>query len=381
VKDEGEKIKKIKEMNNQKTKVGIVGCGVISKAYFRGCEFFDNLEVAACADLDLSRAQAKAEEFGVPRACSADELMADPEIEIVVNLTIPQAHAPVALAAIKNGKSTYSEKPLAVDREEAQSILQAARAKGVYVGCAPDTFLGGGLQTCRKLIDDGWIGEPVAATAFMMGRGHESWHPDPEFYYQPGGGPMFDMGPYYLTAFVSMLGPVRRVAGMTRITFPERTITSEPKYGTVMQVQVPTHVAGLIEFEKGPIGTIITSFDIAAHGLPRIEIYGSEGTLIAPDPNTFGGPVRVKRGNAEEWSEIPILHSTTEPGRGTGVADMAYAIRSGRPHRASGELAYHVLDLMYAFHESSDQGRHIEMQSTCSLPAPLPLGPVQEAVR
>jgi len=355
-------------------KVGIVGCGTISGIYLKNSALFDVIEVAACADIDLSRAKARAEEFGVPRACSVEELLADPEIELVVNLTIPKAHASVARAAIEAGKSVYNEKPLAVEREEGLQLLEMAKEKGVRVGGAPDTFLGGGLQTCRKLIDDGWIGEPVAATAFMMSHGPESWHPDPDFYYQPGAGPMFDMGPYYLTALISLVGPIKRVTGSARATFPERTITSKAKYGTKIQVNTPTHIAGVFDFASGAIGTIITSFDVWGSTLPRIEVYGTEGSLVVPDPNTFGGPVRVKRAGASEWSEVPLTHTYTENSRGLGVADMAMAIRTGRPHRASGELTFHVLDCMHAFLEASEAGRHVHVASSCDRPEPLPLG-------
>ncbi len=354
-------------------KVGLVGCGNISSIYFQNCQSFPILKLVACADLIPERAQAKAQEFGV-EARSVEGILTDPEIEVVLNLTIPRAHAEVALQALEAGKSAYNEKPLAITREDGRQMLELASARGVRVGCAPDTFLGAGIQTCRKLIDDGWIGEPVAATAFMTCHGHESWHPDPEFYYKVGGGPMFDMGPYYLTALVSLLGPVRRVTGEARITFPERVITSRPKYGTVIEVDVPTHVAGVLEFASGAIGTIITSFDVWHAELPRIEIYGSEGTLSVPDPNCFGGPVRLRRAEADAWSEIPLSHGYSENSRGLGVADMAYGLRSGRPHRASGELAYHVLDIMHAFHDAAREGRHVTLESTCTRPAPLPMG-------
>lgn len=360
-------------MSIEPTKVGIIGCGTISGIYFSAGKTFEILDIVACADLDMGRAQAKAAEFGA-KACTVEELLADPDIKIVINLTVPRAHYQVAMAALNAGKSVHNEKPLAITREEGKEILETAAAKGLRVGCAPDTFLGGGLQTCRKLIDDGWIGEPVGATAFMMGHGPESWHPDPEFYYKIGGGPMFDMGPYYLTALINLLGPVRRVTGSTRITFPERIITSKPKYGTKIKVDVPTHVAGILDFASGAIGTIITSFDVWGAELPRIEVYGTEGTLSVPDPNTFGGPVRIKRAGASEWSEIPLTHGYSQNSRGIGAADMAYALRSGRPHRANGELAYHVLDIMHAFHDAAREGKHIEIQSTCERPAPLPLG-------
>jgi len=307
------------------TKVGIIGCGNISGIYCEAGKTFDILDIVACADLIHDRAESKAAEYQIPKACSVKELLADPEIEIVVNLTIPKAHAEVALAVLEAGKSVHNEKPLAITREDGRRLLEIASDRGLLIGCAPDTFLGGGLQTCRKLIDDGWIGEPIAATAFMMCHGHESWHPDPEFYYQTGGGPMFDMGPYYLTALVHLIGPVRRVTGSARI----------------------------------------------------IEIYGTEGSLAVPDPNNFGGPVLVRRAGASEWSEVPLTHGYTKNSRGIGVADMAYALRSGRPHRASGDLAYHVLDIMHAFHQASREGKHVELTSTCSRPAPLPLGLVE----
>jgi predicted dehydrogenase len=358
----------------QKSKIGIVGCGNISGIYFKAGKTFEILDIVACADLDMGRAKAKAEEHGIARACTVEELLADPEIEIVVNLTIPKAHHEVCLAALKAGKNVHVEKPLSITREQGQELLETGRANGLRVGAAPDTFLGGGLQTCRKLIDDGWIGEPVAATAFMLCHGHESWHPDPEFYYKVGGGPMFDMGPYYLTALISLLGPIRRVTGSTRATFPERTITSQPKFGTKVTVDTPTHIAGVMDFASGAIGTLVTSFDVWSANVPLIEIYGTEGSLSVPDPNGFGGPVRVRRMGAKEWSDVPLTHGFADNSRGIGVADMAYAIRSGRAHRANGDLAYHVLEAMHGFHDASDQGKHYPMQSTCKRPAPLPMG-------
>ncbi len=354
-------------------KVGVIGCGAISGAYFRGCAPFHILEVVACADLNDDHARKQAQEFDIPKVSSVEELLADPEIQIVLNLTVPKAHAEVNLAAIDAGKSVYVEKPFAVTRDEGRKVIEAAREKGVLVGCAPDTFLGGGGQTCRKLIDEGAIGEPAAAVAFMAGRGHESWHPSPEFYYKPGGGPMFDMGPYYLAALVNLLGPVSRVTGSSRITFPERTITSEPLSGTVIKVETATHVAGVVDFENGTVGSIIMSFDVVAHDLPGIQIYGTEGSMSVPNPNGFGGPVRVRRMGDEDWREIPLTHSD-EVSRGVGVADLAYSLVHGRPHRASGELAFHVLDVMQAFEEASQSGRHVQIESTCARPAPLPTG-------
>jgi predicted dehydrogenase len=354
---------------------GIIGCGNISEIYLtNGKALFESLEVAACADLDIERAKAKAEKHGI-KGYSVDELLADPEIQLVINLTIPKVHANVNLQALQAGKHVYVEKPFAVTREEAHEVLQLAKEKGLLVGSAPDTFLGGGIQTCVKLIEDGVIGLPVAATSFMLCGGHESWHPDPEFYYQIGGGPMFDMGPYYLTALVALLGPIQRVTGSARITYPERTITSQPKNGQIIQVEVPTHVAGILEFQSGAVGTIITSFDVpGGQSLPNIEIYGSEGTLSVPDPNGFGGVVKLRKHGSSEWTEIPLTHGFQNNCRGIGAADMAQAILQGRQHRASGQLGYHVLDAMIGFHDASSGGKHYTMQSTCEKPEALPEG-------
>lgn len=357
-------------------KIGIIGCGNISGIYFtNGTKKFHKIvEVAACADLDLARAQAKAEEFGIPKAVTPEQLLADPEIEIVVNLTIPNAHYSVCKAALEAGKHVYVEKPLSITRDEGKELVELAQAKGLRLGAAPDTFLGGGIQTCRKLIDDGWIGEPVAASAFMMGRGHESWHPAPEFYYKAGGGPMFDMGPYYLTALTVLMGPIRRITGSARATFPERTITSQPLHGTKITVDVPTHIAGVMDFSNGAVGTIITSFDVYGFPFPNIVIFGTEGTLHVPDPNGFGGPVRFKGRRGGDYTEIPLTHGYADNSRCIGVADIASAVQTGRRHRASGELGFHVLEAMHAFHDASDAGAHYNMKSTVERPAAFPLG-------
>ncbi|MBM4039717.1 MAG: Gfo/Idh/MocA family oxidoreductase [Planctomycetes bacterium] len=359
----------------KKAKVGIVGCGNISGNYLYWAKRLEAIEVVACADLVPEKAAAKAAEHGI-RACSVEELLADPEVEIVVNLTIPRAHAEVNLAALRAGKHAYCEKPFAVTRKRGERVLALAARKGLLVGGAPDTFLGGGIQTCRKLIDDGAIGTPVAATAFMACRGHESWHPDPEFYYDLGGGPMLDMGPYYLTALVNLLGPVKRVSGSARITFPERLITSEPKKGTKIKVRTPTHIAGTMDFASGAIGTVVMSFDVAAHRLPGIEIYGSEGTLAVPDPNGFGGPVRMRKMGDADWTEVRLSHSD-QVGRSMGVADMAQAIALGRKPRASGELCFHVLDVMLAFGDASKAGQHVAITSRCERPPALPVPEVR----
>ncbi|MCX7805065.1 MAG: Gfo/Idh/MocA family oxidoreductase [Planctomycetota bacterium] len=365
------------ERNNKaagKTRIGVIGCGAISGIYLKNCKSYPFLEVAACADLDMSKAEARAKEFEVPKVCTVKELLADPAIEIVLNLTVPKAHGEVAVAALQAGKHVYNEKPLALSRGEMRRMFDLARRRKLRIGCAPDTFMGGGIQTCRKLIDDGWIGEPVGAAAFMTSRGPEGWHPSPEFYYKPGGGPMLDMGPYYLTALVNLIGPIESVAGFARASFPTRVIGSQPLKGTIIKVETPTHVAGTIRFASGAIGTILMSFDVWAAQLPRIEIYGSLGTLSVPDPNTFGGPVRIKRKGMQDWAEVPLTHGYSENSRGLGVADMAAAIRSGRGHRASGELAGHVLDAMLAFLDASESGRAVRLSTKCARPAPLPMG-------
>jgi len=361
-------------MATDKVKVGVIGCGNICSIYFKNMiNVFEILDVVAAADILMDRAAAKAEEYKGLVAMTVGELLEDKDIKIVVNLTIPNAHASVAQKIVEAGKSVYNEKPLTIKREDGQKLLKTAKAKRVLVGGAPDTFMGGGIQTCRKLIDDGWIGEPIGATAFMMCHGHESWHPAPEFYYKVGGGPMFDMGPYYLTALVSLMGPVKRVTGSARITFPERLITSQPLAGTRVKVDVPTHVAGVMDFASGAVGTIITTFDVWGSTLPRIEVYGTEGSLLVPDPNTFGGPVKLFRPGGE-WTDIPLTHGYAENSRGIGVADMAYALKSKRPHRASGDMTYHVLDVMHAFHDASRTGKHVDLRSTCKRPAALPMG-------
>lgn len=355
-----------------RTKVSIIGCGNISDIYLQNCAAF-GLPVVACADLDMARAEAKGRKFGVA-AYSVAEVLSDPTSDIILNLTPPGTHAEITRASLEAGKHVYSEKPLATTRADGARLVELAQAKGLRLGCAPDTFLGGSLQTCRKLIDEGVIGAPVAAVAFMTGHGMESWHPNPEFFYQPGAGPMFDMGPYYLTALVALLGSIRRVTGSTRISFPERLITSQPLHGTKIKVNTPTHVAGVMDFTNGPVATIITSFDVWAANLPRLEIYGSEGSLSVPDPNGFGGPVRLRLADETEWRAVPLTHGFTDNQRGLGLADMARAIHEGRPHRANGILALHVLDVMQAFEDASQTNQHCEIRTHCERPAPFEAG-------
>ncbi|AIE83479.1 Gfo/Idh/MocA family protein [Fimbriimonas ginsengisoli] len=365
-------------------RVGIVGLGNISGIYLQNLTAYAATEIVAVADLDRSRAAQAADKHGVPHVLSPDELLSHPDVDLVLNLTIPKAHAAVALAAVKNGKHVYSEKPLSIQREDARQVIETAKAKGVRVGCAPDTFLGAGIQTCRRLIDEGAIGDPVAANAFMLCRGHETWHPSPAFYYEQGGGPMLDMGPYYVTALINLLGGIRRVTGSARATFPTRTITSKPLNGTVIPVETPTHLVGVLDFDSGVIGQITTSFDVYGNPMPPIVIYGTEGTLYVPDPNGFGGEVFISRrgGDKENITQghgrrdgdiegVPLKFGFAGNSRGVGVLDMAHAIVENRPHRASGDLAFHALDVMLSVEDASNQGRHIELSSGVDRPAAM----------
>ena len=355
----------------QPVRIGLIGCGMISAAYLRAAKTFGVLEFVACADLNPEAAQRTQAAFGVP-AISVEELLARDDIEAVLNLTVPAAHGEVNLAAIAAGKHIYCEKPFGLDVAEGERVLAAADAAGVRTGCAPDTFLGGGHQTVRQLIDQGAVGKPVAGTAFMMGRGHEFWHPNPAFFYQPGGGPLFDMGPYYLTALVHALGPVRRVAAITGRGRHRRVISSQPHAGEAIDVRVDTHAAGTLEFAGGALVTVVMSFDVQLHSNRHIEIHGTEASLAVPDPNGFGGKVRVS--NGRDWEERALTHGYTENMRSIGLADMCVGIRTKRPHRCDGRLAQHVLEVMAAFGASSAERRHIDIQSSPERPAPLPTG-------
>ena len=352
--------------------VGIVGCGNISSIYLKNLTtMFDNVEVRGITDLVAEKAEAQAREFGVPRATSLEALLADDTVDLVLNLTVPLNHYSVCHSSLLAGKHVYVEKPLAVGLAEGEELVALARSKGLLLGGAPDTFLGAGIQTCVKLIDDGWIGRPIGATAFMVGGGHEHWHPDPAFYYRVGGGPMFDMGPYYLTALVALLGPASWVSGMTSQAWKQRTISSAPKKGTVMEVEVATHVAGLVSFASGATATIVTSFDAkGGTGHVPLEIWGTNGSLQVPDPNTFGGPVRYRRAGEKEWSEVPLLFGHAENSRGFGLSDLANAVLEGRAPRAGADLTLHVLELMHAFHSSSENRRQHKMKHKCKRPTP-----------
>lgn len=356
-----------------KIKIGIVGCGDISGIYLTNLKnMFKEVEIIGVCDLIPERAQKAADTYAIPKIYKdMYALFADPQVDIVLNLTRPYEHYGVSIEALKAGKNVYSEKPLAATLEEGKKLVALAEEKGLLIGGAPDTFLGAGIQTCRKLIDDGVIGVPVGASAFMVCRGHEGWHPDPEFYYKHGGGPMMDMGPYYLTALVSLLGEINTVSGMTHISYPQRLITSQPKAGTIIDVDVPTYVTGMMNFQSGAIGTIFTTFDVHSAQVPRIEIYGSKGTLSVPDPNTFEGPVRLYTPETGEYKEIPLLYDYEENSRALGLADMAKAIQSKRDFRASSKVTYHVLEVMSAFERSSKEGKHIIIESRVERPEPM----------
>jgi predicted dehydrogenase len=364
-------------------KLGVLGCGHVSDQYFEGLGRYDYLTLAACADLDLDRAEEKAARHGVPRACSPEELLADDELELVVNLTPPQAHARASLAALEAGKHVWSEKPLATSLEDARALVEAARTAGRRLGCAPDTFLGGSIQTAIKLVDDGWLGDTIAGGVAMVTEpGYETWHPEVQSFYRAGGGPALDLGPYYIAALVAALGPVARVAALSRATFPERVVHVGPRRGEPIHVEVPTHVTGVLEFEGGSLVTVLFSWDVWATNLPYIELYGSEGSLSVANPDEFHGEPRLRRAGPEElrqpppppgsvhWSPVPLVQPG-DVGRGIGVADMASAIRDGRPHRAGAELALHVLEVLLALTSSGGEGRHIAIESRCERPAPL----------
>jgi predicted dehydrogenase len=356
-------------------RIGLIGCGAISKAYFTHlAPFASYARITACADLELERARAKAAEYGVPKACTVKELLADPDIDAVLNLTIPAAHASVNLAALRAGKHVYCEKPFSLTYKEGLAVLNEAHKRKLRVGCAPDTVLGGGIQTARQVIEQGAIGKPVAAFANMLCRGHERWHPNPAFYYQKGGGPLFDMGPYYLTSLVLLMGPVKSVSAVAKMTFKERTITNKIDPGKKIKVDVPTHLSGELEMVNGAIATVNMSFDIWKSFMPLLEVHGTEGSLSLPDPNTFGGEVKLWTSAKPEWENVPLTHSD-KTGRGIGIADLAFSAQTGkRQNRLNGELALHVVEVMEAFHSSARNGRKVVMRSRPKQPEPLPAG-------
>ncbi|MGI6317096.1 MAG: Gfo/Idh/MocA family protein [Christensenellales bacterium] len=345
--------------------VAMIGVGDISGIYLKNItETFRELRLIGVCDLIRERAEKARAAYGIPRLYEdMHQAFADPEVDIVLNLTRPYQHYGVTKAALLAGKAVYSEKPLAADWEEGKELAALAEEKGLFLGGAPDTFLGAGLQTCRMLIDQGFIGEPIGCAAFMVCHGHETWHPDPDFYYKRGGGPMMDMGPYYLTALINLMGGVRKVTGVTRSYFPTRTITSQPHYGEIVTVEVPTYVTGTLEFDSGAVGTIFTTFDVHYPTQARLEIYGTKGTLFCPDPNTFGGPVRLFRPEDGEVREVPLCFDYRENSRGLGLADMAKAMETGRLSRADYTQTRHVLELLTAFQKASDAGQALTLES------------------
>lgn len=341
--------------------VGVIGAGVISDQYLDNLTVFPDLEVLFIADLDLDRAKVQAEKYGIPHSGSVDELLAHPEIEIVVNLTIPAAHVEVALKALHAGKNVWTEKPFALDRESGRTLLSEARRLGLRVAAAPDTFLGAGLQTALRTIANGSIGTPLTALALMQSLGPESWHPNPEFLFQEGGGPLFDIGPYYLTALAQALGPASKVTAVESTSRATRVIGFGPRAGTVFPVTVPTHHGALIEFEGGASAQVVFSFQSHQRRTGLIEISGTEGTLVFPDPNNFGGDCVLFDATGEART---ITATGSRSTRGTGVAELARAIRADRPERASGEQGFHVLDIMIAIAESARAAESVAIESS-----------------
>ena len=367
------------------TAIGIIGCGDISHAYLRGAARSRLIRVKACADLRPEAAEAQAKAYGVA-AVPVDALLADPEIEIVINLTVPLAHGPVSRQIITADKHVYSEKPLAARFSEGQALMLAAAGRSLRVGCAPDPFLGAAHQACRRAIDAGRIGRPLAGAAAVLSHGMEHWHPNPEFFFKRGGGPIHDIGPYYVTQLINLLGPVARVAAQASTGSPTRTVTSKPRAGQVIEVEVPTTVNGVLSFASGANVSLTASWDVWKHKRLPLEVYGSEGSLLVPDPNFFGGAPMITERDSK-WQELDIsahpfgipnrtLRSGAEVAdyRIIGLLDMAAALRQGRPHRASGDLALHVLEVLDAFERSSIEGHHVMVESPCERPEPLPLG-------
>ena len=348
--------------------VGIIGAGTISGQYLATLSRLPELKLVAIADIDFDRAQAAAAKTAGLMAMTVDEMLETEAIEVVINLTVPAAHAEVSLAALRAGKSVYSEKPLATTTVDAREILQEAERRGLRVGCAPDTVLGSGIQSARKVIDDEVLGHVVAASATMMTPGHELWHPAPNFYYQPGGGPLFDMGPYYLSALVTLLGPITSVDGRSSRPKTVRTIATGEHAGTTFPVEIDTHVSALLEHSSGAITTLTTSFDVVATRSPNIEVHGDLGSMIVSDPNTFDGVPEIMMLGDESWQRAPATSGYVNGGRGIGLLDFA---DSGAEIRASGQLGFHVLDVIESILESARQGRRHAISSTVERPRPV----------
>ncbi|MFK4835172.1 Gfo/Idh/MocA family protein [Microbacterium sp. ZW T2_14] len=354
------------------TDIGIVGLGVISRQYLQTLLGVDGVRIAAVADLDASRAQAAADSIPGCRALGTDELLADPGVGTVLNLTIPAAHAEVALAAIAHGKDVFGEKPLAATLVDATRVMDAAAAAGVRVGSAPDTVLGTGVQTARAAIDEGRIGRPVSASAMWISAGHEAWHPQPDFYYREGGGPLLDMGPYYVTSLVQLLGPVEAVSGAASRSRDVRVIATGPRAGESIGVDVDTHLTGILHHASGAISTVTMSFDGVRSTAAPIEVHGVEGSLIVPDPNMFVGEVQLHpRGGS--WETLEPSAGYADAGRGIGLLDFV----AGHD-RASGAIALHVLEIMTALSDSAASGARVALRTTAERPSLVPLTPASE---
>lgn len=361
--------------------IGIIGCGNISAAYLRLAPLFAGLEVRAVADMNPAAAQARATEFGI-RAESVEGLLSADDIDIVVNLTIPEAHFPVTRSILESGKHAYSEKPIVLTLGEGEQLREIAAARNLRIGSAPDTFLGGAHQAARAALDAGRIGAVVSGTAHVMSHGMEHWHPNPDFFFLPGGGPMLDIGPYYITNLIQLIGPVQRVAALTSMASPTRLITSQPRNGETIPVKTPTNVHALLEFRSGATVTVTTSWDVWAHRHGHMELYGQDGSLFLPDPNWFSGIVEIagRDGAVSELDQdkhpfgIPNQDNNGEMKanyRMAGLADMARAIRDNRPHRCSLELAIHSVDVMTSVLASGDSGQMITLTTSCERPEPL----------
>lgn len=353
--------------------IGIVGLGVISRAYLETLAQRPGVRVVAVADLDTARAAEVAAQLGA-EALDVDALVAHPGVQTVLNLTIPAAHADIALRAIAAGTAVFGEKPLAATFDEARSVIDAAATAGVAVGCAPDTVLGTGTQTARGVVDEGRIGTPVFATATMVTPGHEAWHPNPDFYYRAGGGPLLDMGPYYVSSLVQILGPAVSVTGRSSRLRDSRVIASGSRAGEVVPVEIETHVTGVIEHASGALSTITTSFDGVATTAAPIEIHGTEGSLVVPDPNRFDGDVRLRPRGASEWEVVPPSHGYVDGSRGVGLLDFL-GTPAGTEARASGAFGLHVLEIMIGLLRSAEEGRTIALTTTVARPPIVPLTP------
>ncbi|MCM2474874.1 Gfo/Idh/MocA family oxidoreductase [Rhizobium sp. CG5] len=361
--------------------VGIIGCGNISTTYFSLAPLFKGLKVLACTDLNMNAAELRAEEYGVI-AQPMEELLANPDLDIIVNLTIPDAHFAVSKRILEAGKHVYSEKPLVLSLEQGEELRRIAREKGLFVGCAPDTFLGGSHQLARQFIDQGGIGRITSGTCHVMSPGMEMWHPNPDFFFLPGGGPILDLGPYYIANLINLIGPVKRVAALTSMASETRTITSQPRSGETIPVKTPTNIHALLEFQNGATITLSASWDVWSHRHANMELYGTEGSLYVPDPNFFGGIVEASGRNKEiaplaEWDH-PFGINNQEHANGpranyrtAGLADMALAILGGRDARCSLERALHGVDVMVSILKSGETGQFVTLSTTCTQPAAL----------